>query len=152
MTSTGSPNIIIRSPTQDDIAKLAANIIPEVTVERLQRRWQEHQDGSRDMLIAELDGEVVGTVSTTGCRNQQPNSLRLLALDVGPKFRRRGIGTALMEAPEKLARERGLQSVNLEVGVANTDAIRLYERRGYERLGNPEIVAGELSWIMIKPV
>ena len=57
-----------------------------------------------------------------------------------------------MEKVEQQARGEGLQSVNLEVGVDNTDAVRLYERRGYERLGNPEIVAGELSWIMIKAI
>ncbi len=32
------------------------------------------------------------------------------------------------------------------------DHVRLYERRGYERVGNPEIVVEELSWIMVKPV
>ena len=31
--------------------------------------------------------------------------------------------------------------MNLEVGADNSDVIRLYERRGYERLGDPEIVA-----------
>ena len=126
--------------------------MPDVKVEQVNQRWQEYQDGYRDMLIAELDRMVVGTVSTTGHRHQLPNSLRLFALDVGPEFRRRGVGAALMEAVAQRARQQGLQSVNLEVGVDNSDAVRLYERRGYERVGNPEIVVEELSWIMVKPV
>ena len=61
-----------------------------------------------------------------------------------------GVGTALVEAVEDTARRNGLQSVNLEVAVDNTDAIRLYQRLGYERVGGPEMVFEELSWIMIK--
>jgi ribosomal protein S18 acetylase RimI-like enzyme len=74
--------------------------------------------------------------------------LRLFALDVGLRFRGRGIGTALIEAVERRARRQGLRGVNLEVGVDNGDAIRLYERLGYRRRGSP--VAGESSWIVTK--
>ena len=52
------------------------------------------------MLIASLDEKIVGTVSTTGHLHQMPNSLRLFALDVSPVYRRRGVGTALLEAVE----------------------------------------------------
>ena len=100
------------------------------------------------MLIAESDGEVVGTVSVGGVGNQIPYMLRLFALDVGLRFRGRGIGTALIEAVERRARRQGLRGVNLEVGVDNGDAIRLYERLGYRRRGSP--VAGESSWIVTK--
>ncbi len=147
-----SLNIIIRCPDEDEIANLAANLSPEVMIDQLNQRWKEHLKGFRNMLIAELDGEVVGTVSTTSLLYQLPNSLRLLALDLGPKFRRRGIGTALMEEVEHRARREGLQSVNLEVGVDNDAGIRLYEQRGYERVGNPRWVVGDLAWIMIKAV
>ena len=126
--------------------------MPELSFEQVNQRWQEHQDGHKDLLIASLDERIVGTVSTTGHLHQMPNSLRLFALDVSPVYRRRGVGTALMEAVEGRARHQGLENVNLEVGVDNSDAIRLYERRGYERLSDPEIVAEELSWIMIKSV
>lgn len=152
MTSTEKSNIIIRCPDEDDIANLAANLSPEVTTDRLNRRWKEHLKDLRNMLIAELDGEVVGTVSTTTLLYQLPNSLRLLALDLGPKFRRRGVGTALVEEVEQRARRKGLRSVNLEVGVDNGVGLRLYERRGYERVGNPRWVVGDLAWIMLKAV
>ena len=89
------------------------------------------------MLVAELDGQVVGTVSMGGHGFQRPGSLRLFALDVGAAFRRRGVGTALVKAVEAMASGRALDEVNLEVAVCNRDVIRLYERLGYRRHGDP---------------
>ena len=89
----------------------------------------------------------------------------MFALDVGAKFRQRGIGTALIRAVEAVAVEMSLDEVNLEVSVDNEDAVRLYERLGYERL--PEqvtdwwqqfshdevtVIVEEQSWIMVKRV
>jgi ribosomal protein S18 acetylase RimI-like enzyme len=152
MSRDRTPNLTVRSPQSDDIIKLTENLMPEVSVEQMNRRWEEHRHGYRELLIAELDGEAVGAVSVTDQRHQLPNSLRMIALDVGMAFRRKGVGTALMEAVEEQARRLGFQRVNLEVGVSNRDAMRLYERRGYERLGAPKMVANEMSWIMIKRV
>ena len=115
------------------------------------------------MLIAKLDGQIVGTISIGSYGHQLPVSLRMFALDVGAKFRRRGVGTALVEAVEAIARRYGIQSVTLEVAGGNEGALSMYERLGYQRLGNPEIVrwnrlsdsghdekVEELSWVMIK--
>ena len=68
---------------------------------------------------------------------QRPGSLRLFALDVGAAIRRRGVGTALVKAVEAIASRRALDEVNLEVAIGNRDAIRLYERLGYRRHGDP---------------
>ena len=89
------------------------------------------------MLVAELDGRVVGTVSMGGHGFQRQGSLRLFALDVGAAFRRRGVGTALVKAVEAIASGRDLDEVNLEVAIGDRDAIRLYERLGYRRHGDP---------------
>ncbi len=150
--SQESPNVTIRRVRARDVPRLAASLAPDLTAERVEHRWQEYRDGYREMLVAELDGDVVGTVGTTGQLQQMPGSLRLFALDVGPAYRGRGVGTALMEAVEEIARQRGLAQVNLEVGVKNHDAIRLYERRGYQRQGDAEVVLDDLSWVMVKPV
>ena len=160
---TGTPQIIIRLTQLGDIVELAAVLKPEVSLTQVDQRWQEHQSGYREMLIAELDGQVVGTVSIGGHGHQLPDSLRMFPLDVGTKFRRRGVGTALVEAVEEIARRQELQTINLEVGVENDGALRMYEQLGYLRLGNPEIVRWcslsdngkgeqieELSWVMTK--
>jgi ribosomal protein S18 acetylase RimI-like enzyme len=109
-----------------------------VSREQIANRWQEHVDGHREMIVAEVDGASVGTVSYGGARRQRPESLRCFALDVGEAYRNRGIGTALLTAVEDEARRQSLSSVHQEVAVENTNAIRLYERLGYAK--EPETI------------
>ena len=165
MPRTGSSQAIIRVVQEDDIIALGPILTPDVSMEQLCRRWREHQNGYREMMVADLDGRVVGTISMAGSNYhyQHPNSLRMFALDVGTAYRRRGIGTALIVAVEEEARLLCLQTVNLEVAVANVDATRLYEALGYQSEGDPIIdrwqrlsddgsseQVEELSWVMIK--
>jgi len=163
VSTTDSSQVTVRRARHDDIAALAPALASELSMEQLRERWRQDQDGYRQMLVAEVEGQVIGTISTAGTRNQRPNSLRMFALEVGETFRRRGIGTALIQAMEDQARQQGLQSVHLEVAVKNHDAIRLYERLGLQRQGEPFVdhwwrlsddgsseEVGELSWWMVK--
>ena len=163
MARTRDPRITIRLVEESDIVELAAALAPDVSMEQIICRRQDYREGYRQMLVAALDGEVVGTVSTTGHRFQMPDSLRMFALDVGPDFRRQGVGTALIEAVEEKARRDGLGRVNLEVALDNAGALRLYERLDYCRLGEPVVdrwekltdggsckQVEEYSWVMAK--
>lgn len=153
----------VRPAEDGDLEPLTSALHPDIPAAQVARRLEERRLGYRDMLVAELDGQVVGTVSTGGHGFQRRGSLRLFALDVGPDFRRRGVGTALVEAVEATASSRGLAKVNLEVAVENEDAVRLYERLGYRRHGKPVMDRWEKqlddgssqvidvpSWVMVK--
>ena len=155
--------LTIRRVGESDVSALAAILEPDVSAKQFNHRWQEDRDGYREMLVAELDGEVAGTVSSTHHQLQLPDSLRMLALDVGRVFRRQGVGTALIEAVEGKARPKGLRSVNLEVALDNRAALCLYEGLGYCRLGEPVVnrwtrltedgrceEVQEHSWVMVK--
>ena len=48
---------------------------------------------------------------------------------------REGIGNFLMESMIRLAEERGITMIHLEVRAGNETAIRLYERQGFVRDG-----------------
>jgi ribosomal protein S18 acetylase RimI-like enzyme len=54
------------------------------------------------------------------------------ALAVFPGCRNQGLGTQLLTAVENLARENGADAISIQVFGQNTDAVRLYRRRGYE--------------------
>lgn len=54
---------------------------------------------------------------------------------VHPDYRRRGIGNQLLLAIEKLALERGVNRLTLEVRVSNEGAQRLYRKLGYMPAG-----------------
>ena len=59
----------------------------------------------------------------------------ILTLAVAPGARRRGIGSALVAAAAGLARQRGAQTLMLEVGEDNPAAIALYEAGGFVHVG-----------------
>lgn len=60
---------------------------------------------------------------------------RLYSLATKPEAQGKGVGSALIEAAEHSARQRRCSSLRLEVRTDNATAISLYERRGYERIG-----------------
>ena len=95
---------------------------------------------SRDaeLLVTELDGEVVGTV--TFCPQGSPfaevarpgeGEFRMLA--VAPAARRRGAAEALVRACLDRSRELGYEAVVLSSLPEQTDAHRLYGRLGFRR-------------------
>ena len=54
---------------------------------------------------------------------------------IAPEFRRRGIATTLLERLFEVTEADPRRGYTLEVRVSNTDAIRLYERLGFEARG-----------------
>jgi len=54
---------------------------------------------------------------------------------VAPDFRRRGIATTLLERLFEVTEADPRRGYTLEVRVSNADAIRLYERLGFEARG-----------------
>jgi ribosomal protein S18 acetylase RimI-like enzyme len=145
MSDSENRRLVLRIARPGDAAELAVALQPEVSGEQLASRWLEHNGGHREMLIAELDWRPVGTISFGGARHRRPSSLRCFALDVGRAYRRHGIGTALIAAVEEQAGRRNLMTVHLEVAADNSNAIRLYERLGYEK--EPELFVD--SWTRI---
>ncbi|REK55366.1 MAG: hypothetical protein C6W55_10295 [Thermobacillus sp.] len=57
--------------------------------------------------------------------------LRIQDICVEPLFRNRGIGTRLLQFCEKMASEKGANSIRLETNVGNTAARRLYAKAGF---------------------
>ena len=96
-------NIRIRAVELPDLDGLADVLVPEVSRAQIRRRYDESLLGYREMFVAELDGQIAGTVSTGGWGFQRPNSLRMFALDVGRAFRNHGVGTELIRAVESTA-------------------------------------------------
>ena len=57
---------------------------------------------------------------------------RVYYVAVSPRYRRRGIGTALMERAEKELARLGCPKVNLQVRASNEDVVTFYTKLGYE--------------------
>jgi ribosomal protein S18 acetylase RimI-like enzyme len=67
--------------------------------------------------------------------DNQPHRGDLAKMQVHSSARRRGLGEALMKAAEAAAREAGKTLLVLDT-VTGSDAARLYERLGWQRVGD----------------
>lgn len=85
------------------------------------------------LLLARVDGRVVGMLVLVLFR--LPTGMRAWIEDVvvDAGARGRGVGEALNREALRLAAEAGARSVDLTSRRSRADAIRLYERLGFER-------------------
>lgn len=95
--------------------------------------WGRHGDVG---VVAEVDGRVVGAAYCRLTRGygfvdeQTPE----VTIGVDAGHRGRGIGTALLDALARAARDHGFERLSLSVEPVNP-ARRLYERAGYREIG-----------------
>jgi len=83
--------------------------------------------GTSEVLVAELEGTVVGTVQLVMAQPEnQPHRADVAKMLVHRSARRRGIGTALMTAVEELARAKDKTLLVLDT-VTGGEAERLYQ-------------------------
>ena len=81
--------------------------------------------------LAVLQGEVVGFCIL----RRMADEGELLQIAVDPMYRRRGLADKLVIAALDWAKAQGLHSVFLEVRVSATPAAALYEKHGFESMG-----------------
>ncbi len=87
-----------------------------------------------EVLVAELDGRVVGTCQLVTFRHLQHRGGRCAELEsvhVAPDVRGHGVGGVLVEAAVEAARAAGCYRVQLTSNVARSDAHRFYARHGF---------------------
>ncbi len=80
-------------------------------------------------MVAESEGRMVG--AAMGMFSQETGEGKIASVAVLKRYRRRGIGTRLLEACEEIFRSYGLSLFTLEVEVTNEPAVALYASRGY---------------------
>ena len=102
--------------------------------------------GTRHVLVARLDGRIVGTVQID-CATppNQTHRAEVLKMLVHPSARRRGLARALMVALESLAAAHGRTLLTLDTWTGS-HAERLYHSLGYVTVGViPRYARGSLT-------
>jgi len=98
------------------------------------RYFSEQEDGTRYVFIAEVNGQFAGytTLKPKSPAGPFAGFPEISDFNVYPAFRRKGLGTLIMDAAEKKAAELG-DTVTLGVGLHNSygAAQRMYVKRGY---------------------
>jgi GNAT superfamily N-acetyltransferase len=91
--------------------------------------------GETILLAAKVDGRIVGTVQLgLDMPPNQPHRAEVKKMLVHRAARGKGVGAALLAAAETRGRQKGRTLLVLDT--ASDDARRLYERGGWQRLGN----------------
>ena len=73
-------------------------------------------------------------VATGGWRRVDPDAVEIKRMYVVPQWRGRGLSRQMLGRLEQLAVECGATRVLLETGLAQPEAMRLYETSGYTRV------------------
>ena len=104
--------------------------LPYVSLDET-RRQLENLPQSEQLLVAEVDGEVVG-VLVLHLRRNRMSHVAGLGMGVRDDHHDSGIGTRLMEAALEMAFQwLNLRRIELHVYTDNARAIHLYEKFGF---------------------
>lgn len=93
--------------------------------------FEDHIEEPR--VFVALDNGQVGWIELG--YDRWNNRMRVWEFLVGEEFRRRGIGTSLMNYAVKIAKERGARMLVLETQTNNATAISFYLNFGFELIG-----------------
>ena len=86
-------------------------------------------------LAAVEDGKIVGFIIGSIYMRRNASDGHVLTIDVSPKYRRKGIGLRLLQEMERIFETKDVKTCDLEVRVDNIEALKLYEKSGYKRIG-----------------
>jgi predicted GNAT family acetyltransferase len=119
-------------------AGASVSFMAPLELEHAQTFWRGVADGvargERVLLVAEDEGGIVGTVQLVLAQpDNQPHRADVSKMLVLRRLRRRGLGEALMQQAEQVARSCGKTLLVLDT--ASADAERLYARLGWQRCG-----------------
>jgi GNAT superfamily N-acetyltransferase len=130
----------VRQATAEDLEKLVARE-PDEAKHVYERNRYEAQERGEGLLLVAWDGdEIRGRVRLrfwskyVEIVDEFGEFPEINALDAWPQGE--GIGSQIIDACERITRERGDKQVGIGVVLTNVNARRLYERLGYEHWGD----------------
>ena len=144
-----------------------ASEYPGLTPLKIGARRYARDEGAfsyRNCTVAELGGEVIGMLHAFPMEDQPehkeagepmdpvlepytklevPGSYYISAMATFPEHRGKGLGTRMLEIANGRARENGCPQISLLVFEQNEEAVRLYERKGFEIIDRAPVVPHE---------
>ncbi len=99
--------------------------------------------------VAEENGEIAGFLIA---QREPRKILHVVTIDVLQAWRRRRVGSLLMDAAEQWAHEHSLRMVGLETAQDNLAAQKFYQARGYRKVDKIKQYYGDGTdaWVMVK--
>lgn len=100
-----------------------------------------------DVYVAEIDGQIAGSIVLFPSKSKayewestasEYPEIRMLAVD--SEFRSKGVGKALVQQCIDSSKMKGAKFIGLHTGSFMKDAIRLYEKMGFERVPSLDFI------------
>jgi len=149
MTPTAGSHPVIRRARPADATDFVRMMgQPEVYANLLQlplpseEMWRQRLEAGTDAdradlhLVAELDGQVVGSAGLHPAPQVRRRHVAMLGISVAPEAQGRGVGRALMQALCDYADHWGqILRIELTVFTDNARALALYQRFGFRHEG-----------------
>lgn len=147
-------NLLVRPLKPDDDLIALTNLVRSAYAPHAEnglRFWGTHQSvqdtatrfATGEGFVAELDGQVVGTITLRPPQPESPVALYRIAdvwsfcqFAVAPALKRRGVGLALHEHALVHAGSLGAKRMALDTATPATGLIRMYKSWGYEECGH----------------
>ena len=109
----------------------------EMTVEKECEWIRQHIDHpAQIVIVAEVGGSMVGMLNFKNDPHKRLTHVGSLSMSVRPEFRRKGVGTALLQSVIDWAKENPvIEKVAFGVFATNQPAIGLYKKMGFLQEG-----------------
>ncbi len=88
------------------------------------------------IFFALAQGRPIGTVAVIP---DSPSSIEVAKMGVDARYRGLGAGRALLEAALRWSVKRNFKTIHLDTAEQLVEAIRLYDRAGFLRKGDPHV-------------
>ncbi|PNQ72695.1 GNAT family N-acetyltransferase [Hanstruepera neustonica] len=142
-------NIVIREITKRDdeqVAQVIRNVLIEFGVPKVGTAYAdksldtmtETYSGSKSTYyVIDYEGRIIGGAGIAPLDNFDGNVCELQKMYFLPEARGRGLGSLMMDACLKKAKEFGFEKCYLETMPYMDDARKLYSKSGFENLEQP---------------
>ena len=120
----------LEATDQEALIEIFGNAFGDLREESLELIHYNTSSEGRVLWVAEMEGEIVGTITSSSEGNGQVIS----ALAVHPDKQGLGIGTALLKWVKDFAIRNGDTVVTLDVELENERALAVYEKAGFIKL------------------
>jgi ribosomal protein S18 acetylase RimI-like enzyme len=103
-----------------------------------------------ECVVAE-DGEGIAGFCITAHKKEKAY---IVTIDVLEAFRKRGVGSALLNEAEKRLAAQGVRSIALDTATDNFSAISFWQKHGYRKIGvrRGYYPKGRDAFAMVKPL
>ena len=130
-----SDGLLIRLLDEQDPVRIADAFLSigwNKSVRQFEQYLHEQSSGDRLCFVATAVDAIAGYVTVVWAPSRQPDVPEIVDLNVLPRFRNRGIGTALLDRTEaEVSRRAPVVGIAVGLHEGYGAAQRLYVRRGY---------------------